>query len=50
MEKPQQIEAAATAILKGDGDHGSVMKQGLKAKVQEMLPGSRHRDDGPGQA
>ncbi|MEV5046020.1 thiamine pyrophosphate-requiring protein [Streptomyces griseoincarnatus] len=43
-----QIEAAATAILKGDSDRGSMVKQGLKAKVQEMLPGSRHRDDRPG--
>ncbi|MFC8369579.1 thiamine pyrophosphate-requiring protein [Streptomyces sp. NPDC057239] len=43
-----QIEAAATAILKGDSDRGSMVKQGLKAKVQEMLPGSRHRGDRPG--
>lgn len=25
-----------------------MVKQGFKAKVQEMLPGSRHRDDRPG--
>lgn len=25
-----------------------MVKQGLKAKVQEKLPGSRHRDDRPG--
>src|SRR5690606_4099271 len=43
-----QIEAAAAAILKGDSDRASMVKQGLKAKVQEMLPGSRHRDDHPG--
>ncbi len=43
-----QIEAAATAILKGDSDRGSMVKQGLKAKVQEMLPGNRHRGDRPG--
>ncbi|MCZ9347413.1 thiamine pyrophosphate-requiring protein, partial [Streptomyces sp. TRM76130] len=43
-----QIEAAATAILKGDSDRASMVKQGLKAKVQEMLPGSRHRGDRPG--
>ncbi|MFI7387719.1 thiamine pyrophosphate-requiring protein [Streptomyces sp. NPDC049813] len=36
-----QIEAAATAILKGDSDAADVMKQGFKAKVQEMLPGGR---------
>ena len=43
-----QIESAATALLKGDSDRGSMVKQGLKAKVQEMLPGGRHRDDRPG--
>ncbi|GAA2295189.1 thiamine pyrophosphate-requiring protein [Streptomyces kunmingensis] len=36
-----QIEAAATAILKGDSDSADVVKQGFKAKVQEMLPGGR---------
>ncbi|MFE1260048.1 hypothetical protein ACFW5X_05935 [Streptomyces albogriseolus] len=30
-----------------DVDH-VLVKQGLKAKVQEMLPGSRRRDDRPG--
>ncbi|MDQ0585292.1 thiamine pyrophosphate-requiring protein [Streptomyces rishiriensis] len=43
-----QIEAAASAILHGDSDRGSMVRQGLKAKVQEMLPGRRHRDDRPG--
>ncbi|MFI9027858.1 thiamine pyrophosphate-requiring protein [Streptomyces sp. NPDC053560] len=43
-----QIEAAATAVLKGDSDRADVIKQGLKAKVQEMLPGKRHREDRPG--
>ncbi|MEW1682471.1 thiamine pyrophosphate-requiring protein [Streptomyces sp. T12] len=43
-----QIEAAAGAILKGDSDRGSMVRQGLKAKVQEMLPGTRHRSDRPG--
>lgn len=37
-----QIEAAATAILKGDPDTAGVVKQGFKAKVQEMLPGGKH--------
>ncbi|MEU6394582.1 thiamine pyrophosphate-requiring protein [Streptomyces sp. NPDC046939] len=37
-----QIEAAATAILKGDPDTADVVKQGFKAKVQEMLPGGKH--------
>ncbi|MEU7110533.1 thiamine pyrophosphate-requiring protein [Streptomyces sp. NPDC046182] len=42
-----QIEAAATAIVQGDSDRKGMIRQGLKAKVQEMLPGRRHRDDGP---
>ncbi|MFD7710639.1 thiamine pyrophosphate-requiring protein [Streptomyces sp. NPDC059785] len=43
-----QIEAAASAILKGDSDRDSMVRQGFKAKVQEFLPGSRHRGDRPG--
>ncbi|SBU96660.1 Thiamine pyrophosphate enzyme, central domain [Streptomyces sp. MnatMP-M77] len=43
-----QIAAAASAILQGDSDRGSMIKQDLKAKVQEMPPGSRHRTDRPG--
>ncbi|MFG2311515.1 thiamine pyrophosphate-requiring protein [Streptomyces sp. NPDC048566] len=43
-----QIEAAASAILKGDSDRSGMVRQGIKAKVQEMLPGHRHRDDRPG--
>ncbi|MFI8084431.1 thiamine pyrophosphate-requiring protein [Kitasatospora sp. NPDC086009] len=35
-----QITAAASAVLKGDSDRGSMVKQGLKAKIQEFLPGS----------
>ncbi|MFI0927102.1 thiamine pyrophosphate-requiring protein [Streptomyces sp. NPDC021012] len=34
-----QIEAAALSVLKGDGDRASVVKQGLRAKIQEFLPG-----------
>lgn len=41
-----QIEAAASAIIKGDSDRTDVIRQGFKAKVQEMLPGHRH-GDGP---
>ncbi|MFI6645388.1 thiamine pyrophosphate-requiring protein [Streptomyces sp. NPDC050504] len=43
-----QIEAAAASILKGDSDRTGMIRQGIKAKVQEMLPGNRHRDDRPG--
>ncbi|MGW4240075.1 thiamine pyrophosphate-requiring protein [Streptomyces sp. NPDC004749] len=40
-----QIEAAALAIVKGDSDRTGMIRQGLKAKVQEMLPGHRHREE-----
>ncbi|MFG2495652.1 thiamine pyrophosphate-requiring protein [Streptomyces caniferus] len=43
-----QMEAAAAAIIKGDSDRGGMIRQGIKAKVQEMLPGHRHRGDRPG--
>ncbi|MEU6737243.1 pyruvate decarboxylase, partial [Streptomyces physcomitrii] len=35
---------------KGDSDTAGMLRQGIKAKVQEMLPGSRHRGDRPGQS
>lgn len=35
----QQLEATASAVLKGDADRGAMIRQGLKAKVQEFLPG-----------
>lgn len=34
-----QIEAAVTAVLKGDSDRAAMVRQGSKAKVQEFLPG-----------
>ncbi|HEY3868700.1 MAG TPA: thiamine pyrophosphate-requiring protein [Actinocrinis sp.] len=37
-----QIEAAASAVLKGDPDRVGMVRQGLKAKVQEVMP-SLHR-------
>ncbi|MFB7506903.1 thiamine pyrophosphate-requiring protein [Streptomyces broussonetiae] len=43
-----QIEAAATAVLKGDSDRAAVVRQGFKAKVQEFRPGHRSREDRPG--
>ncbi|MFD0077836.1 thiamine pyrophosphate-dependent enzyme [Streptomyces sp. NPDC127166] len=36
-----QIKAAASSVPKGDSDRGSVVRQGLKAKIQEFLPGGR---------
>ncbi|MBY8887244.1 thiamine pyrophosphate-requiring protein [Streptomyces sp. PTM05] len=44
----EQIEAAASSVLRGDSDRAGMVRQGIKAKVQEMLPGHRHRDDRPG--
>ncbi|WP_159663636.1 thiamine pyrophosphate-requiring protein [Streptomyces mexicanus] len=43
-----QIEAAATSVLKGDSDRAAMVRQGFKAKVQEFLPGGRHREDRAG--
>jgi pyruvate dehydrogenase (quinone) len=43
-----QIEAAASAVLHGDSDRVGMVRQGIKAKVQEMLPGHRDRADRPG--
>ncbi len=36
-----QIEATAASILRGDSDRKAMVKQGIKAKVQEFLPGGR---------
>ncbi|MEU4199972.1 thiamine pyrophosphate-requiring protein [Streptomyces sp. NPDC045470] len=41
-----QIEAAASAILKGDPETAGVLKQGVKAKIQEFLPGGKGRGEG----
>jgi len=43
-----QIEAAVSSVLKGDSDRAGMVRQGFKAKVQEFLPGHRHRADRPG--
>ena len=40
-----QIEAAAASVLKGDSDRVAVVRQGFKAKVQDFLPGHRHREE-----
>jgi len=36
-----QVEATAASILRGDTDRKAMVKQGIKAKVQEFLPGGR---------
>ncbi|THA71211.1 thiamine pyrophosphate-requiring protein [Streptomyces sp. A0958] len=45
-----QIEGAALSLVRGDSDRGAVLRQGFKAKVQEMLPGHHgdSGDEGPG--
>jgi pyruvate dehydrogenase (quinone) len=44
----EQIEAAASAIVHGDSDRAGMIRQGVKAKIQEFLPGGRERQDRPG--
>jgi pyruvate dehydrogenase (quinone) len=34
-----QIKAAASSVLHGDSDRASVVQQGVKAKIQDFLPG-----------
>ncbi len=41
----QQLEATASAVLKGDADRGPMIRQGLRAKVQEFLPGRDRGDE-----
>ncbi|GAA2276275.1 thiamine pyrophosphate-requiring protein [Kitasatospora cystarginea] len=36
----EQIKAAAESVLKGDSDRTAVVRQGMKAKIQEFLHGS----------
>ncbi|MFF3328099.1 thiamine pyrophosphate-requiring protein [Streptomyces sp. NPDC002888] len=40
----EQMEATAASILKGDADRTSMVRQGLKAKVQEFLPGREKKE------
>ncbi|MFJ8609138.1 thiamine pyrophosphate-requiring protein [Streptomyces sp. NPDC093675] len=42
-----QIEAAAASVIRGDSDRAAMVRQGFKAKVQEFLPGHRHRNERP---
>ncbi|MFJ2768762.1 thiamine pyrophosphate-requiring protein [Streptomyces sp. NPDC087300] len=42
----EQMEATAASILKGDADRASMVRQGLKAKVQEFLPGGGRKGEG----
>jgi pyruvate dehydrogenase (quinone) len=38
----EQMRDLATAMLSGDEDFAAVLRTGLKQKVQELVPGSRH--------
>jgi pyruvate dehydrogenase (quinone) len=40
----QQMEATAESILKGDADRSGMVRQGMKAKMQEFLPHRGHHD------
>jgi pyruvate dehydrogenase (quinone) len=37
----EQIKAAAESMIKGDSDRWDVMKEGIKLKAQEFLPGGK---------
>jgi pyruvate dehydrogenase (quinone) len=37
----EQIKSMASSILHGDEDRWGLMKQGLKQKAQEFLPGGK---------
>ncbi|AZM56678.1 thiamine pyrophosphate-requiring protein [Streptomyces sp. WAC 01529] len=40
-----EMESTAEAVLKGDADRSSMLKQGLKAKMQEFLPGAGRKGE-----
>jgi pyruvate dehydrogenase (quinone) len=44
----EQFEATASAVIHGDSDRAGMVRQGVKAKIQDFLPGRRHREDRPG--
>jgi pyruvate dehydrogenase (quinone) len=35
----EQMKDAAASLLKGDADRWEIIKQGIKTKAQEFLPG-----------
>ncbi|MFP8905975.1 thiamine pyrophosphate-requiring protein [Streptomyces atacamensis] len=43
-----QAEATASAILRGDSDRGSMVRQGVKAKMQDFLPGGKNPQEEQG--
>jgi pyruvate dehydrogenase (quinone) len=36
-----QVEAAAESVIRGDADRWDVVKEGIKTKAQELLPGTK---------
>ncbi|GAA2106185.1 thiamine pyrophosphate-requiring protein [Streptomyces synnematoformans] len=42
-----QIQAATASVLKGDTDRTAMLRQGIKSKAQEMLPGGARRENRP---
>ncbi|MBB5122459.1 thiamine pyrophosphate-binding protein [Streptomyces eurocidicus] len=43
-----QIESTAASVVRGDADRAGMIRQGLKAKVQDFLPGGPKRGQGGG--
>jgi pyruvate dehydrogenase (quinone) len=43
-----QMKATASAVLHGDSDRTGMIRQGIKAKVQEVLPGRGKQVDDTG--
>ena len=39
-----QVKALASAVLHGDEDSAGFIKQGIKQKVQQYLPGTKDGD------
>jgi pyruvate dehydrogenase (quinone) len=46
----EQAEAAAWSVLYGDSDRSGMVRQGVKAKIQDFLPGRRHGHGGAPEA
>ncbi|MFI0815222.1 thiamine pyrophosphate-requiring protein [Streptomyces sp. NPDC021098] len=44
----EQMEATLESMVKGDPDRTGMVRQGLKAKVQEFLPHRSHKNHGQG--
>jgi hypothetical protein len=43
-----QLEKALKSVVRGDSDRVDVIKEGVKSKIQEFLPGTKHRRDDEG--